>query len=310
MNWVAAAVMGFSALGAGERVPVILDTDLGDDIDDTWALAMMLGMPEIDLKLVVTAAEDTPTKTRLTARILQDMDRMDIDIGTGVETGDRELNQVKYLDGFDYDKYPGKVYDDGVARMIEIIEASDEMITICVVGPQTNMKAALERSPGIAKKARIVSMAGSVHIGYNGIEKRMPEWNVFRDLEASKAVFAAPWDITIAPLDICGTLRMTGDHYKAIAESDNPLSAVTMANYAIWKQRDKYPEGESSVLFDTVAVYLCVDDALCEMETINMSLGERGQTIPDESGRPVRCALKWKNGESAFKDLLVDSMTE
>ena len=82
MNWVAAVVIGVVALGAGERVPVILDTDLGDDIDDTWALAMMLGMPQIDLKLIVTASEDTPARTRLTARILQDMGRTDIDLGT------------------------------------------------------------------------------------------------------------------------------------------------------------------------------------------------------------------------------------
>jgi len=308
MNWVTAVLIGVTVMGAGDRVPVILDTDLGDDIDDTWALAMMLGMPGIDLKLIVTASGDTEARTQLTARILQDMGRTDIDIGTGLKQGEREHNQVKYLEGYDYAKYPGRVYDDGIARMIEIIEASDEIITICVIGPQTNIQAALERSPGIAKKARIVSMAGSVHIGYNGIEKRMPEWNVFRDLEASKAVFAAPWEITIAPLDICGTLRMTGNHYKAIAESDNPLAAVTMDNYAIWKPRSKYPEDESSVLFDTVAVYLCVSDELCEMETINISLGDKGQTVPDENGRPVRCALKWKD-EAAFKELLVNAMT-
>lgn len=310
MNWVAAAVLcGMAAMGAGERVPVILDTDLGDDIDDTWALAMILGMPEIDLKLVVTASEDTQTKTRLVARILEDMGRTDIDLGTGVKTSDRELNQARYLDGFDYAKYPGRVYDDGIGRMIEIIDASDEIITICVIGPQTNLKAALERSPGIAKKARIVSMAGSVYIGYNGASKPAPEWNVFKDREAAKAVFAAPWDITIAPLDICGTLRMKGDHYKAIADSDNPLAKTTIANYAIWKNRDKYPAGESSVLFDTVAVYLCIDDALCEMETINLRIDDKGATIPDDAGRPVRCALKWKD-ETAFKKLLVESITE
>ncbi len=309
VSWVAAALIGVVGLGAGERVPVILDTDLGDDIDDTWALAMMLGTPTIDLKLIVTASEDTETKTRLTARILQDMGRTDIDLGTGVKTSDRELNQVKYLDGFDYNKYPGRVYADGVARMIEIIEASDDVITICVIGPQTNIKAALERSPDIAKKARIVSMAGSVYVGYNGAAKPQPEWNVFKDIEASKAVFAAPWDITIAPLDICGTLRMTGDDYKAVADSDNPLAKTTIANYTIWKNRDKYPAGESSVLFDTVAVYLCTSDALCETKTINLSIDEKGNTVPDESGRPVRCALKWKD-EAAFKKVLADSMTK
>ncbi len=52
-------------------IPVILDTDIGDDIDDTWALAMLLGMPQLDLKLVVTDYGNTSERTRLVAKILQ-----------------------------------------------------------------------------------------------------------------------------------------------------------------------------------------------------------------------------------------------
>lgn len=309
VSWVAAALIGVVSVGAGEPVPVILDTDLGDDIDDTWALGMMLGTPSIDLKLVVTASEDTETKTRLVARILQDMGRTDVDLATGVKNSDRELNQAKYLEGYDYNKYPGRVYADGVGRMIEIIEASDEIVTICVIGPQTNLKALLERAPDVAKKARIVSMAGSVYVGYNGAEKPQPEWNVFRDIESARAVFAAPWDITIAPLDICGTLRLDGDHYKTVAESDHPFAKTTIANYSIWKNRRQHPEGSSSILFDTVAVYLINNDALCNMKTINLNIDDKGATVPDENGRPVNCALSWKD-EAAFKDLLVGALTE
>ena len=57
-------------MAAGSPAPVILDTDLGDDIDDTWALMMILGCPQIDLKLIVTASDDTDAKTRLVAKML------------------------------------------------------------------------------------------------------------------------------------------------------------------------------------------------------------------------------------------------
>ena len=60
-----------AASGPSKRVPVILDTDIGDDIDDTWALAMLLGMPQLDLKLVVTDYGNTSERTRLVAKILQ-----------------------------------------------------------------------------------------------------------------------------------------------------------------------------------------------------------------------------------------------
>jgi inosine-uridine nucleoside N-ribohydrolase len=309
MTWAAAVLIGLAGLGAGDGVPVILDTDLGDDIDDTWALGMLLGTPSLDLQLIVTAHADTETKTRLVARILQDMERTDVPIGTGVKTSDNEINQAKYLDGFDYNKYPGVVYADGVGKMIELIEASDEPVTICVIGPQSNLPSLLERAPHVAEKVRIVSMAGSVYVGYNGAAEPSPEWNVRADVEAARAVFAAPWDITYAPLDICGTLRLKGDRYQTVAESENPLAKTVMANYDIWKNRPHYPEGESSVLFDTVAIYLINNDALCNMKTIKLSIDDQGNTIPDENGRPVNCAVSWKD-EAAFKDLLVKSLTE
>ena len=50
------------------RIPVILDTDIGDDIDDTWALAMLLRSPELDVKLIVTDTRNTTTRARIVAR--------------------------------------------------------------------------------------------------------------------------------------------------------------------------------------------------------------------------------------------------
>ena len=52
----------FLLTAAATPIPVILDTDLGDDIDDTWVLAMLLASPQVDVKLIVTASDDTPTK--------------------------------------------------------------------------------------------------------------------------------------------------------------------------------------------------------------------------------------------------------
>jgi hypothetical protein len=53
------------------RVPVILDTDIGDDIDDSWALPLLLRSPELDVKLITTATGDTTYRARLTARLLE-----------------------------------------------------------------------------------------------------------------------------------------------------------------------------------------------------------------------------------------------
>lgn len=287
--------------------PVILDTDLGDDIDDTWALCMLLGRPELDVRLVTTAAGDAPAKTRLIAKMLERLGRTDIPLGTGLSSKTGNLNQAKWLGDYALADYRGTVHEDGVGAMIDAIRASDETVTLLVLGPQMNLKAALDRAPDIAQKARVVAMAGSVHIGYNGKEGRQPEWNVVCDVPAAKAVFAAPWDITIAPLDLCGTLILSGEPYRRVAESKSPRAQVVMENYAAWTNRAQHPIDASSVLFDTAAVYLAMDEALCEMETVKLIVDDKGNTVPDENGRPVHCGLRWKDRD-AFEEILVGAL--
>ena len=303
-------LIGLMSTAIAEPIPVILDTDLGSDIDDTWALAMMLGLPEyIDLKLVVTATDNTPLKTRLAAKVLEHMGHADIPLGMGVQTGEGPINQEAWIGDYTVADYPGPYHEDGVQALIDVVRASEKPITICVLGPQTNIAEALKRAPEIANKARIVAMAGSVHIGYRGNPDPQPEWNVLKDVAAARAVFAAPWDITFAPLDVCGNLTLEGEPYETVANSDNPLAQVTMANYGIWKHRKQYAENASSILFDTTAIYLIYDDALMRMETVKLSIDDEGLTYPDpENGRPVTCALAWKDREG-FERLLVEALT-
>lgn len=289
-------------------VPVILDTDIGDDIDDTWALCMLIGAPQVDLKLVVTASDDTAKKTRLLAKMLERMGRTEIPIGTGVKNSDRAIHQAEWLGDYTIDKYPGVVHEDGVQALIDAVHAADGKAVLCVIGPQTNIAEALKRDPSIAGKTRVVSMAGSVHIGYGGKETPDAEWNVHRDVDAARAVFAAPWEISIAPLDTCGTLILKGERYRQVAESDTARAKVVMENYAAWSNRKHYPAEESSVLFDTLAIGMIYDESQVAMETVKLSIDDKGSTIPDEEkGRPVRCALRWKDRD-AFEKHLVECL--
>lgn len=289
--------------------PIILDTDIGDDIDDTWALCMLLGRPEADLKLIVTATDNTPRKTMLVAKMLERAGRTDIPIGTGVKNSDKAPNQDKWLGDFPLDKYKGTVYSDGVQAMIDEIRKAPGTIVLLVIGPQTNIQEALKRAPEIAGKARIVAMAGSVEIGYNGKKGRDPEYNVFRDVPAVRAVFAAPWDITYAPLDSCGTIILRGEKFAVVKDSQNPLARIVMENFEAWTNYKGIPEGRSSVLFDTVAAYLTFDNSLCCMKNVTLTVDDKGATIPDEKGRTVNCAMDWKD-VGAYEDLLVNSLTK
>lgn len=67
----------------GKKIPVILDTDIGGDIDDTWALGLLLKCPEFDVKLITTSTDNTPLKAKLVAKFLEIVGRTDIPIGIG-----------------------------------------------------------------------------------------------------------------------------------------------------------------------------------------------------------------------------------
>jgi len=297
------------ALAPPPPVPVILDTDIGGDIDDTWALGMLLGSPQVDLKLIVTAFDDTEAKTRLVAKILQTVGRTDIPIGTGVKTSDVALSQAKWVGDYDLAAYPGTVHEDGVQALVDTLRSAPAPMTLMVIGPQRNLGEALRRDPGIAAKARLVSMAGSVHVGYGGKPEPDPEYNVVADVPAARAVLAAPWQsITWTPLDTCGTVILSGERYACVRDSQNVRAQAVIANYDNWAPRASFPADTSSVLFDTVAAYLTFDEACCRMETVNLSISDDGRTVPDEQGRPVRCALGWTDRD-AFEELLVGALT-
>jgi len=299
--------------GKSGKIPVILDTDICDDIDDTWALAMLLQSPEFDIKLITTAVGDTTAKTKVVAKILQTAGRTDIPIGTGI-AGDMKKGhrQDEWVKDFDLSKYPGKIYPDGVQAMIDTIMKSSEPITLIAIGPLPNVAAALQREPNIAKKARFVGMHGSVHRGYGGKSQPQKEYNVVSFAKASQKVFTADWDMTITPLDTCSLVVLKGDKYKKVLDSANPLAKAVIENYGVWLKNGKMNEADvntrSSTLFDTVAVYLAMKTDLLELENLGIRVTDDGMTAIDDKAKKINCATKWKN-LGGFEDLLVERLT-
>ena len=312
----ALAVFGGYAQAAGKngKIPVILDTDICDDIDDTWALALLLQSPEFDIKLITTAVGDTPAKTKVVAKLLETAGRMDIPIGTGLTTADMNQGhrQDEWVKDFDLSKYAGKIHPDGVQAMIDTIMKSPEPITLIAVGPLPNVAAALERDPNIAKKTRFVGMHGSVHRGYGGRAQPQREYNVVSFIKASQTVFTADWDMTITPLDTCSLVSLKRDKYKKVFDSANPVAKAVIENYRAWLKSGKMNEADvnvkSSTLFDTVAVYLAMSSDLLEMENLGIRVTNDGMTAIDEKAKKVNCATKWKN-LGAFEDFLVERLT-
>lgn len=290
------------------KIPVILDTDIGGDIDDTWALAMLLQSPELDLKLVVTDTGDTAYRARIAARLLEVAGRTDVPVGVGVPTEGHDQPQLPWVADYPLDRYSGTVYQDGVQALIDTIMASAEPITLICIGPVPNIRVALQREPRIASKCRFVGMHGSLRCHHDGGQGAIAEYNVVTDVPAAQATFTAPWmDMTITPLDTCGQVRLEGTRYRAVCESSNPLAKAVIENYRIWLQ-GRPEEGRSSILFDTVAIHLAYSTQYLKMETMGVRVTDEGYTVADPTARPVQCAVEWDD-LGAYEDFLVSRVT-
>lgn len=305
-----------SPSGPAKKIPVILDTDIGDDIDDTWALGLLLKCPELDVKLVVGDQGRALYRARLIAKFLEAAGRTDIPVGVGVEvnrTGDGP--QAAWVRDYNLNKYPGTVYADGIQAIIDTIMNSDQPVTLIAVGPLPNIAVALQREPRIAQKARFVGMHGSVRLGYGGSKTISAEYNVKADAKACQKAFTAPWEITITPLDTCGLVHLEGELYGKVRDAKAPIAQAVIQNYRIWDAQRAKPgarlasETRSSTLFDTVAIYLAFENELCKMEQLGIRVTDDGFTVIDPAAKKMNVATAWKDLE-AFKRLLVERLIQ
>ena len=308
--FLAGLALSRPAAAATRPMPVILDTDIGDDIDDTWALGLLLKSPELDLKLVVGDQGKAQYRAKILAKLLERAGRTDVAVGLGVEANAKgDGPQAAWVKDYDLARYPGKVHADGVQALIDVIMQSPEPVTLIAIGPLPNIPVALAREPRIAQRARFVGMHGSVRVGYGGGREVAPEYNVKEDVKACQRAFTAPWEITITPLDTCGFIDLSGALYASVRDAKDPVAQAVIENYRAWCRRPDdpnfkmNPDERSSTLFDTVAVYLAFAQDLVTMEKLAIKVSDDGFTRIDPAGKTMNVATAWKNLDG-FRTLL------
>jgi len=136
--------------------PVILATDIGGDIDDTWALALLLKSPELDLKLAVTDYGVPLYRGKILAKFLQTTGHGQTPIGLGPEYDDAKhsdgalARQAPWVKDYDLEQYKGPVHHDGAKAIVEVIMRSPQRVTVISIGPPPTVAAALAIEPRIA----------------------------------------------------------------------------------------------------------------------------------------------------------------
>ena len=296
-------------------IPVILDTDIGFDVDDVWALAFMLKCPELDVRLITTNTGDTHYSARLVAKILTIAGRTDIPVGVGIPVDAVGRTHEKWLGNYQLEDYTGDVHRDGIGAMIEVIKTSTEKVVVIGIGPLSNISAALMRDESMTKNSRFIGMHGSIRKGYLGAPKPMKEYNVKTHAAACQKVFTTPWDLSITPLDTCGVITLSGANFSRVANCDLPLTRAVLENHYEWFEAvkdwpvlsDMNPAAQSSILYDTVAVYMAFSESLLSMESLPIVITDDGKSMIGEGAQTVRCAMDWKN-QDAFEQLVTERL--
>ncbi len=254
---------------------VIIDTDIGDDIDDAFAVALALRSPELKILGVITAFGNTELRARLVDRYLAAVGRSDIPVEAGVHTEiDNVMTQAAYAK-----RAPDRKHPDGVAFLLDQIRQHPGEITLIAIGPLFNEQAAIARDPVTFRKLkRVVMMGGSVERGYDGPngERRPaePEWNIDRDPAGAKALFAAGVPIFMMPLDST-QIHLETPERESIFAHGSPLTDQLTLLYHQWKgaKPDHAP-----TLFDPVTVTYAFRPDICPVKPLRIEVDDKGLT--------------------------------
>ena len=286
--------------GAGRQL-VIIDTDIGDDIDDAFALALALKSPELKILGVTTAFGDTELRARLVDRYLLAVGRTDIPVAYGRTTpANNVFTQAAYARQAPPHKGPEVVeFLDGLIRK------HPGQITLIAIGPLFNVQAAIERDPVTFKKLkRVVIMGGSVDRGYDtATDKNRPpdaEWNIQRDPAGLKALLASGVPVFMMPLDSTQIHFEEPERDKMFA-TGSPLTDQLTLLYHQWMWAND-GHWATPTLFDPVAVTYAIRPELCPATPMHIDVDDKGFTRRGEGAANAQVCLK--SDEKGFLELL------
>jgi inosine-uridine nucleoside N-ribohydrolase len=294
------------SIAAAQRIPVLFDTDIGTDIDDAYALALLLRSPELELVGVTTVSGDAVARARLAAKLLavEGGAAATIPVYAGTSTATQYMTQTEWAAGF---SSPALHTDGGVAFMRAQIEARPGQLTVIAVGELTNVAALLASAPGIAGKIkRIALMGGAIRRGGEPGSKPQPEWNIKSNAAAARAVFTSGVPLLVGPLDATADLKLTPAHRVRLFTRGTPLTDALAALDYIWTHTNTW-KGTTPILFDLLPIAALHEPAIATFESLHVVVEADGLTR-EVAGRPANAQVAVASDAERVVSALVDRL--
>lgn len=270
---------------------IIFDTDIGDDIDDAFALALACSVPQTEILAVTTVFRNTLARAKQAAKLLRTAGKKNVPVyvGCGMPlSGNIPLFKDEADDPLtaipcQYDEAMSDlpVRDNAVDEIIRLARRNSGDITIVTLGAMTNLAAALTKAPDIAEDiARVVSMGG-----WYG--NPVPEWNILCDPVAADIVFRSGLNVYAVGLDVTLQCALEPSLLEEFRDSSVPLNKLLTQWLDKWFAFFNF---EKSVMHDPLAM-ASVFETVCTFTKKSVRVvtdgDNRGAVVPDSDGASI-----------------------
>lgn len=293
-----AAFLAAGLIGAVQAQPVkekiIIDTDIGDDVDDAFAVALALKSPEFEILGFTAAFGDTPARARMLDRLLSEAGRSDIPVamGAAAKVNLNGFSQRNYAEG---GKVAPRKYPDATDFILEQIRKHPGEITLVAVGPLPNVGALIDKDPAtFSKLKRVVIMGGAFRpipgrYGLGAPTQPMPEWNIKNDIASAKKLFTSGVPVVVMPLDSTINLKLHEVARNLLLTRGTPLTDMLAVTYQQWSFGTRQP---TPTLFDPMTLAWMADPSLCPVTAMHVRVDDAGMTLADSGTPNAQVCLK------------------
>ena len=305
---------------------IIIDTDPGQD--DAVAILLALSSPdEIDLIGITCVAGNVPLDlTSKNARIICELaGKTDVPVYAGCDRPlGRDLVTAEHvhgrtgLDGPDLPDPTMPLIDGHAVDFIidTLRDAPTGTVTLCPIGPLTNIATAFNKAPDIVEKVQEIVLMGGAYFQVGNVTPAA-EFNIYVDPQAAEIVFRSGVPITVMPLDVTHQVLVTRARNDAIRALDTPagIAVAQMTDFFERYDREKYGSDGAPLHDPTVIAYL-IQPNLFSGRHINVEIETTseltlGMTVADWWGvtdRPANATFMGNVDADGFFTLLTERL--
>jgi purine nucleosidase len=253
------------------RRPVLLDTDIGSDVDDLLALALLVASPEVQLIGVTTVYGDTVLRARMTRLVLDQLEQRSVPIGIGAR--ETLSGRPVWWAGHEGQGIPGldRVQIDEGATAAELLhQAATEhrgRLELFAIGPLTNVAEAISAHDSFATSLRHLYIMGGA------FWMEQAEHNIKSDPEAADIVFRSGIPMTICGLDVTQRVRLREADMSQIREAASGIGSVLEDQVRRWWA---YTGATENHLHDPVAILPAIRPELFRFEQCDVQVEVEG----------------------------------